>query len=81
MLTLNNPTKFPDQSAYFVTSHPCPECDEALTIVVTPEQLYAYNQGAYAQEVLADYPNHVKERFITGYCDDCWKNLFGDDDF
>jgi hypothetical protein len=81
MLTLNNPTKFADQSAYFVSSNPCPSCDEVLTISVKPEQLFAYNQGGYAQDILSDYSLEVRERFISGYCDDCWKNIFGDEDF
>lgn len=80
MFTLHNPTKLDDLSGYFVTSHPCPMCDTKVTITVTPEQLFAYNQGAYAQDVLADYDLDIREQFISGTCNDCWNAMFGDDE-
>ena len=80
MFTLHNPTKLEDLSGYFVTSNACPMCDVRVTITVTPEQLFAYNQGSMAHQVLADYPDYVREQFISGYCDDCWKDIFGEDE-
>ena len=79
MFTLHNPTKLPDLSGYFVTSHACPMCDTSVTITVTPEQLFAYNQGAYVQTVLADYDADVREQFISGTCSDCWNAMWADD--
>lgn len=72
MFTLMNPTKLADLSGYFVTSLPCPSCNETETIFVTPEKLYAYNQGAYAQDVLSNYDAGTRERFISGMCNDCF---------
>ena len=72
MFTLHNPTKLEDLSGYFVTSHACPMCGDRVTITVTPDKLFAYNQGAYAQDVLSDYDADVRERFISGICDVCW---------
>lgn len=80
MFKLYNPTKTIDLEGYFVTSHDCPVCHTSATIVITPEQLYAYNQGAYAQEVLNYYEPDIVERFITGICGECWNELFAADE-
>jgi hypothetical protein len=42
--------------------------------------LYAYNQGAYAQEVLSAYDAGVRERFISGTCEVCWALMWEFDD-
>ena len=80
MFKLYNPTKTEDLQGYFVHSHDCPVCHTSATVVITPEQLYAYNQGAYAQEVMSDYDPAITERFITGLCGECWSSLFSDEE-
>jgi hypothetical protein len=82
MFTLHNPTKLEDLSGYFVTSNPCPMCNDTLTITITPEKLFAYNQGGYAQDVLSAYDADVRERFISGICAMCWMfdEEFGEDE-
>jgi len=80
MFKLYNPTKTEDLQGYFVDSHDCPVCHTSATVVITPEQLYAYNQGAYAQEVMSDYDPAITERFITGLCGECWSSLFSDEE-
>ena len=77
MFTLNNITKSEDLRSYFVTSHACPMCDAKVTVTIAPEKLYAYNQGAYVQEVLSDYDADTREQFISGTCADCWNAMFG----
>lgn len=74
MFVLNNITKN-DVLNYFVDSLPCPACKSTTTIEITPDKLYAYNQGAMAQQVLVGYSPDVRERFITGYCDTCWNKM------
>jgi hypothetical protein len=32
-----------------------------------------------AQDVLFGYPAEIRERFITGYCDTCWNQIFDDE--
>jgi hypothetical protein len=78
MFTLHNITKVEDQSGYIVTSHPCPTCNTTTSVKITPDKLYAYNQGAYAQEVLSKYDPGTRERFISGMCDPCWAELYDD---
>jgi hypothetical protein len=79
MFTLNNPMKVMNER-YVVTSHPCPMCNETKTVSISSEQLFAYNQGGYAQDVLSDYDADIRERFISGTCSYCWDGLFGDDE-
>jgi len=79
MFTLNNPTKVVE-GTYTVTSHDCPTCGDNTTILITGDKLYAYNQGAYVQEVLSEYPAEIRERFISGICDNCWNSMFDFDD-
>lgn len=73
---LNNIIKSADLTHYTVTSHPCPTCDETITTTVEPQQLFAYNQGAFAQVVLPHLSLDDRERFISGYCAPCWDKLF-----
>jgi len=79
MFTLNKITKN-EELNYFVSSHSCPNCDSTLSVEITPDKLYAYNQGAYAQEVLSAYDAGVRERFISGMCEICWALMFDFDD-
>lgn len=77
MFTLHNITKTADLRGYIVSSAPCPTCQDVFQTVVTPDKLYAYNQGAYVQDVLSHLTMDVRERFISGYCTECWDKLFG----
>ena len=79
MFTLHNPMKVMNER-YVVTSHPCPTCNETETVSIASDKLYAYNQGAYAQDVLSEYDADVRERFISGMCSPCWDSLFADFD-
>lgn len=80
MFALLNPVKSPDLTGYFVESHPCPSCGYSTTAFVTPFQMFSYHRGAMAQDVLADYDADTRERFISGYCGDCWNAMFSFDD-
>ena len=80
MFTLLNPIKSADLSAYVVTSQPCPTCNEVLSIEITPESLFLYNNGANVQTVLVNYPPAIRERFMTGICGTCWDSMFSFDE-
>jgi len=77
LFTLHKITKN-EELDYFVTSHPCPTCTTTETVLISPDKLYAYNQGAYAQDVLSAYDADVRERFISGTCGACWIEMFKD---
>ena len=78
MFTLNNPMKVMEGN-YVVTSNPCPTCKTTKTVAITGDKLFAYNQGAMAQDVLSAYDADIRERFISGYCSDCWDAMWADD--
>lgn len=80
MFKLYNPIKTVDLNGYTVHSHDCPVCHTSTSVLITPEKLYAYNQGAYAQEVLSEYDPAVVERFITGICGECWSSMFTEEE-
>jgi hypothetical protein len=75
MFTLHNPMKVMNER-YAVTSHPCPMCNETKTVSISSSELFAYHQGALAQNVLSDYDADVRERFISGVCSPCWDSMF-----
>ena len=76
MFTLLNPTKSPDLSGYYVQSLDCPMCGYSMTAFVTSQQMFAYNQGAYIQDVLPTYSPDERERFMSGICGECWNQMF-----
>ena len=79
MFTLTNPMKVMNER-YVVTSLPCPACKETETVSISSAQLFAYNQGGYAQDVLSAYDAGVRERFISGMCEMCWAMMWDFDD-
>ena len=61
---------------YSVESLPCRYCSTSIVQVITGPQLWAYNNNAHIQEVFPDMESLVRERFITGTCDECWQKIF-----
>ena len=79
MFTLLDVTKIQEQK-YSVTSLPCPHCNTTVTLKITGEQLWQYNNNFSIQDVLHDIDIPVRERFMTGICGDCWDKLFNTDE-
>lgn len=73
MFKLLNPTKTEDLSGYEVTSLPCPMCGDQISVVIDRQKLFFYNQGALIQDVLGEFDAAVRERFMSGICQACWK--------
>lgn len=80
MFRLNNPIKTEDLSGYYVESNVCPDCNGVQTVKIDSSKMYAYHQGAYAQDVLYGFDVATRERFITGYCGDCWSKMFSNEE-
>lgn len=78
-MKLLNPIKTADLSAYAVTSLPCPSCRETISIEIASGKLFLYNNGAKAQDVLEGFDADVRERFISGFCDKCFNDLYPDE--
>ena len=61
----------------------CPMCGITHYIYEMPMSLVERVQnrrqtGEYIQDILKDYSPSDREKFITGYCDDCQKKIFGE---
>jgi len=68
------------EGLYRVESLPCPKCQTTLAVFIDSEMLYKYNQNAPIGLVLPHLSLEDRERFISGYCPECWNNLFPDED-
>lgn len=69
-----------EEGRYQISSKPCPDCNAVISFEIDGASLYLANQGATIQQVLPDKSNDVRERFLTGYCPECWTKIFGSDD-
>ena len=66
-----------DAGDYEITSPACPNCGlDGITETISSDSLYALNQGATLLAALPYLPDNERERFISGYCSDCWDILF-----
>ena len=60
----------------------CPMCGKSHFLENFPSSLFerVMNRrvtGEYIQDILKDYNPTDREKFITGYCEDCQKKIFG----
>jgi len=60
----------------------CPMCGVTHYLYNVPEDLVdrvsnRRQTGEYIQDILKDYSPKDREKFITGYCDECQKKIFG----
>lgn len=67
------------EGKYTISSVPCPKCNGVLTLEIDGYNLYKYNQGASVTTVLPNESLATCERFISGYCQPCWTDIFGED--
>ena len=59
---------------------PCRHCGIMYTILADREDVTAWLSGSgYIQDVLGYLSPAERELLISGTCDNCWKNMFGDD--
>lgn len=78
-MELRNITKVVE-GKYNADSLPCPQCNTVLTVEVEGANVFKYHQGYGIVDVLGHLSADERERFISGYCGDCWDALFPDDD-
>ena len=59
---------------------PCKHCGILYTILADLEDVASWLSGSgYIQDVLGYLSPAERELLISGTCDNCWKNMFGDD--
>lgn len=73
----------PDQMHFLEVPFHCPICGKDHSILMFETDYYDYlkkrKSGMLIQECLPKDMDKVnREKFITGYCDDCQKLIFGD---
>lgn len=64
------------EGEYLATSKPCPKCEGVISVEVSSQNLFDYNQGALIQQAFPHLTAEVRERFQSGYCPPCWKKIF-----
>lgn len=62
------------------SSLPCPHCNTTETIEITEEEWNALRNGAYIQDALSRFSPAIRERFLTGICQESWNEIFGEDE-
>ena len=63
-----------------VKSKDCPDCGKpGVEIRITPKQADEIVWSAnLIQNILPNHSPEVRERFITGICEECWNYMFGE---
>lgn len=55
----------------------CSSCGESHQVIVDDNDIASYRNGALAQDVFPYLTPSQREFFFqSGLCDDCWDNLF-----
>lgn len=58
----------------------CKYCGVVYQIIADREDVTAWLSGSgYIQDILGYLSPAERELLISGTCDNCWKNMFGDD--
>ena len=58
----------------------CRICNNEYDIPATESQIEEWESGAFIQDAMPDLPAWQRELLISATCDNCWKEMFGDDD-
>ena len=59
---------------------PCKHCGIMYTILADREDVKKWLAGeGYIQDLLAYLSDGERELLMSGTCDNCWKNMFGED--
>lgn len=54
----------------------CPTCKEPAYFALPVSAIKAYEAGALIQQAFPFLSADQRERFMTGYCQKCWDELF-----
>lgn len=67
-----------NKDVYNVT---CKQCGVTYQILANREDVSKWMQGdSYIQDVLYYLTSSEREMFISQTCDNCWKNMFGEEE-
>ena len=57
----------------------CAYCKKSYSFEVRENGFEAWENGEYIQDALYDIEDWQRELLISGTCNDCWIELFGED--
>jgi hypothetical protein len=57
----------------------CEYCKKSYSFEVRENGLEAWENGEYIQDALYDIEDWQRELLISGTCNDCWIEFFGED--
>jgi hypothetical protein len=63
-----------------VTTKPCPRCGGTKDLEVQFSEVVAYESGAKIQDAFPRMSADDRERLLTGYCPDCWNQIFPEEE-
>ncbi len=63
-----------------IKSKTCPICKQSKEFEVEESDFEKYKAGYFIQEAFPTMSSEDRERFITGFCPECWNNLFPDEE-
>jgi hypothetical protein len=63
------------EGLYVVSSPPCPMCGDIKEVELVGEKVFRMHQGAGVSEVLSQFDEDTRERFLSGVCPSCWDGL------
>jgi len=67
--------------AQVIRDESCVHCDEVFTVVMDAEGFARWQQGlGYIQDELPDLKSWERELLLSGTCDKCWTQFFGDEE-
>lgn len=58
----------------------CPNCGKEYHVVGSTSGYEAYKNGALIQNAFPELPPEERELLVSGICNDCWNEMFPDDE-
>lgn len=62
-----------------LVSGPCYSCKETQNVQVLETELERFREGDFAQNCFRKLPSAAREFLISGICDKCWNDMFGEE--
>lgn len=60
-------------------SGPCYYCKDQQQVQVPQAELEQFRNGDFAQNCFRKLPSAAREFLISGICDKCWNDMFGEE--
>ncbi len=58
----------------------CPMCGQYSVVEATGHQVALLQAGEHIQHIFPNMEPAVRERFISGFCPDCWDKIFKEEE-